>query len=221
MGYHSPLKTRPPAKERQKPKQRRQKKEDRPHTRGGSYAWQIDSSSRMRMVEMISSTTLNTYVHQSAGFDCRRLILTKKIVSFVAIFLTTTVHININNLPRGITVVVNPYTANAWQSLGVGAPMIILAMMCVRGGFRGGGSMSTDANVSDACNNQLHTPEECIFLGWQINEDNQHPLTSRRYLVYPVGALNNGTWADCGWFHCIRIRMAYIIIIAVDQMRRG
>ena len=54
------------------------KKQDRPHTsRRLLYAWQIDSSSRMRMVEMISSTTLNTYVHQSAGFDCHRLILTK------------------------------------------------------------------------------------------------------------------------------------------------
>ena len=72
----------------------------------------------------------STYVHQSAGFDCRRLILTKKktIVSFDGYFLTTTVHINmINHLPRGITVV-NPYTTNVWQLLGVGAPMIILAM---------------------------------------------------------------------------------------------
>ena len=70
----------------------------------------------------------------------------------MAIFSTKTGHIN--HLPRGITMF-NPYPTSVWRSLG--RLWSYWQWMGVGGGLGGGGSMSTDAIVTDAtCNNQLH-----------------------------------------------------------------
>ena len=79
-------------------------------------------------------------------------IYQKQSFHLMAIFSTMTVHIN--HLPRGITMV-HPHPTSVWRSLG--RLWSYWQWMGVGGGLGGGGSMSTDAIVTDAtCNNQLH-----------------------------------------------------------------